>query len=365
MKKHALIYFLLLLYHSCPLFSHSENDSYPAIESLSIEGGDEQANPLVVAVTKIPLDSCPGAFNPSLFRTDQGIVLTFRYCPDRLMQWISYIGLVLLDENLQPISEPELLNTTPENSSIPSQAEDARIFSYKGDLHVIFTGNRDTLNPTAQQRRDMFIAKMSYVDGHFTLAKPLKLYHQQMYFRRTWQKNWTPFEWNDRLFMIYTINPHEILSINPLSGECLPLFRTFSPIGWSWGELRGGTPAMLIDDEYLAFFHSSIFMSSPASNNVSMYHYYMGAYNFAAEPPFKITKMTTSPIMHKDFHTQSFCEKRVVFPGGYIVSGPYFQVAYGKDDHEVWIATIDREELKKALKPTTEPSDFNHEIQKH
>jgi hypothetical protein len=26
---------------------------------------------------------------------------------------------------------------------------------------------------------------------------------------------------------------------------------------WKWGEMRGGTPALLVGDKYLSFFHSS------------------------------------------------------------------------------------------------------------
>jgi predicted GH43/DUF377 family glycosyl hydrolase len=44
----------------------------------------------------------------------------------------------------------------------------------------------------------------------------------------------------------------------------------------------------------------------------------------------------------------------VIFPGGFVVIDPYIYVAYGKDDHEMWIAPIDKAELKKALKPVSE-----------
>jgi predicted GH43/DUF377 family glycosyl hydrolase len=40
----------------------------------------------------------------------------------------------------------------------------------------------------------------------------------------------------------------------------------------------------------------------------------------------------------------------VVFPGGFAVVGSLIYVAYGKDDREIWIATIDKDALKRSLK---------------
>ena len=77
----------------------------------------------------------------------------------------------------------------------------------------------------------------------------------------------------------------------------------------------------------------------------------MGAYTFSPTPPFQITRFTPEPIVAEGFYTQSSQWKRVIFPGGFVVADPYIYVAYGKHDVEMWIATIDKAELKKALKP--------------
>ena len=80
-------------------------------------------------------------------------------------------------------------------------------------------------------------------------------------------------------------------------------------------------------------------------------HYYMGAYTFSPEPPFNIKKITTFPIIADGFYTPSDYDKRVIFPGGFVSDGEHIYIAYGKDDCEIWIATLDKEELKKNLKP--------------
>lgn len=342
MKIHTLIsLFLLIIICSQKLFSQAI---------------DITQNQVVTSLTKIYLPEYPDAHNPSIVETDQGIVLTFRWLSDLSKPWISYIGIVLLDEMLQPISQPQLLNTRMENLSIPSQSEDARIFSYQGELYVVFNDNPSYLNPSILQRRDMYIAQISYVQGQFVLSKPLKLFHQKKFYTQKWQKNWIPFEWHGALLLGYSLIPHEILYADVFSGECIPFVeKAFANPNWEWkwGHLRGGTPALLEGDEYLAFFHSSIITSSESSNGAFVHHYYMGAYTFSNEPPFEITKMTPFPIVADGFYTKSSCPKRVIFPGGFVIRDQHLYLAYGKDDLEMWIATIDKEKLSKMLVPVS------------
>ena len=92
-------------------------------------------------------------------------------------------------------------------------------------------------------------------------------------------------------------------------------------------------------------------MKSPASQGWKSWHYFTGAYTFSAEPPFEMTKISPQPIMGEDFYLSSSCEKRVVFPGGFAISGPYIYLAYGKDDSEIWVATLDKEALQASLVP--------------
>ena len=101
--------------------------------TLSVEG-----KKIVLATKRISLNKYPEAYNPSIIQVPEGLLLTFRYVPDLNQQpWLSYIGIVLLNDLLEPISEPELLDTRL-GSSLPSQSEDARIFSYAGRIYLIF-----------------------------------------------------------------------------------------------------------------------------------------------------------------------------------------------------------------------------------
>ncbi|HSX10139.1 MAG TPA: hypothetical protein VLF94_00260 [Chlamydiales bacterium] len=115
--------------------------------------------------------------------------------------------------------------------------------------------------------------------------------------------------------------------------------------------MRGSSAATLVDGEYLALFHSGFKMRSDASNGQKMWHYFAGAFTFSPQPPFEITKVSPFPILGEGLYTPSNTEKKVVFPGGYVVSGPRIYMAYGKDDCEIWIATLDKEALMNSLVP--------------
>lgn len=344
MKKNVFIpLFFLLIVISQTLFS----------QTLNLKNNKDN---MVTSTTKIFLPDYPDAHNPSLVDTDQGLLLTFRWLPNLETPWISYIGVVFLNELLQPISKPQLLNVRLGNKTIPSQSEDARIFYYQDNLYLIYNDNHSLVNPSFMQRRDMYIAQISYVNNQFVVSAPLKIHHQKKYISTKWQKNWVPFVWDNALLLSYSIIPHEVLYSDGISGECIPF--TTTPFAnpnwhWEWGHLRGGTPAILVDDEYLAFFHSSIVIGSPATNGVPMHHYFMGAYTFSAEPPFEITAISLTPIIADGFYTQSSYSKRVIFPGGFVVRDRYLYLAYGKDDQEIWIATINRKKLNKSLVPVS------------
>lgn len=316
------------------------------------ESKQEAWNSIVVATKELVFASYPQAFNPSIAQTEFGILLTFRYLPDPEMLWISQIGIVRLDENtLEPLGNPQLLQIRLPDSKIPCQAEDARIFSCDGKTYIIYNDNPEIINPGEFQRRNMFIAQINEIDHTFVISEPIKLYHYDQYSKSNIQKNWAPFEWDRAMLLSYSINPHEVLHPNLDNGRCLPVAQTKITDNWQFGNLRGGTPALMIDGEYLSFFHSSLSMRSPVSKRRVKHHYFMGALTFSADPPFQITKITPMPIAPKGFYQPTYTEKKVIFPGGFFIQGPYLYVAYGRDDREIWIAKIDKDLLKATMVP--------------
>lgn len=308
-------------------------------------------NTIIIAEKKIEFDDYPGAFNPSLARIDNGYLLTFRYCPDPVFNpHISWIGIVHLNETFDPITEPQILNTRLVNQKIAPQAEDARLFFYRDRLFLLFNDNPHIDTPSLSDRRDMYIAELFSIQNSFQISIPLKLFYSAKN-SQLWEKNWVPFTLDQNLFFSYSILPHEVLQPNFFDGECFASFQTETPHLWKYGTVRGGTPALLIDGEYLSFFHSSVVIPPSRYWDTSCWFYFMGAYTFSPTPPFTITKMTQIPIFKEGFYDPDSYGKKVIFPGGFVDAGPVIYLAYGKDDCEIWIATLDKKALYQALRP--------------
>lgn len=124
---------------------------------------------------------------------------------------------------------------------------------------------------------------------------------------RNWQKNWVEFVYEDEIYMIRNISNmstvkvlHEILQ-RKQQGMAVEIVHEIQmnecymdKIKWNdrYGVLRGGSPALLIGNEYLAFFHSN-------DNRVhacGLRNYYFGAFTFSSEPPFTLTGVSQYPI---------------------------------------------------------------------
>src|SRR5438105_7485875 len=198
---------------------------------------------IVLAQKRIVLDDYPEAYNPSILQLSEGLLMCFRYTPDRYWSpWLSYIGLVWLDDNFEPLSKPQILSTRTNNSKTQSQSEDPRLFSYRGRVFLIYNDNMDVNCSSLGDKRDMFVAELFYQSGQFSLSSPLKLVHQEKA-HLICQKNWAPFEWEKKLLISYTVNPHEILYANLQNGACYTCHETESLLEWDFGRLRESSPA--------------------------------------------------------------------------------------------------------------------------
>jgi predicted GH43/DUF377 family glycosyl hydrolase len=165
-------------------------------------------------------------------------------------------------------------------------------------------------------------------------------------FQQLWEKNWVLFNHDNKILMEYTISPQVILEPSIEDGSCTAVLNSNEShphILWPYGLIRGGTPALLVDGEYLSFFHSS--KLNPHTN---IYTYYIGAYTFAAEPPFGLTKISSLPFSHKDFYSTPKNAKTtsdVIFPGGFVLKNNKIYLCYGENDDAIKIMVIDKNKL--------------------
>ena len=352
MKKILLPLFLLL---SSSAFAFVDVDSLPGNPQNAWEEDLEKENhnysDIVIKNVQIELENFPYAFNPSLLKADEGLILAFRYCPDIEKDYISSIGIVLLDDDLAPVGKPQILDIPHPDSSIPPHQEDPRLIRWNRKIYLVYNDCLANVKSHLTDRRDMFFVELILSDGKFFLGEPVKLVYEEKYDTQVCQKNWVPFVYDDHLLFAYSMTPHEILFPDTKNGKCSPIYSTQANTGWQWGQLRGGTQAELWDGEYLSFFHSSKKEATAASKGKLIKHYFVGAYTFSAKPPFSITKLTPAPIVGKIYYSADKIGQRVVFPGGMVIRENDILLAYGRNDREIWISTIDKHKLKRYMKP--------------
>ena len=190
---------------------------------------------------------------------------------------------------------------------------------------------------------------------------------------RVIQKNWVPFLYRSDVYFVYNIHPLVVIRfpggssavydgsftgddvpLETISEErCHPAYKTH----WSYGHLRGGTPAVLVGDEYLAFFHSK---STPLYlddfGGWSLLSYWFGAYTFTAEPPFVVTKMSKVPIVKNEWYDGAWFNKGngyIIYPAGFVIQQfnniSYVMLSFSLQDKQGYLAKIPLQELYDSM----------------
>ncbi len=178
---------------------------------------------------------------------------------------------------------------------------------------------------------------------------PYRKNHATMFTGGGMEKNWLWFEHDGGRYFVYQSQPHVVCRTE--GQAVVEEFVTESELKWPYGPVRGGTPPVLVGDEYITFFHSS--MSWREVYPFGMRNrYFMGALTFDAKPPFAIRRITKKPLL-VGTHLEPFIKisPPVVFPGGAILDGPKWVIVYGVNDCRCGWLKMDHSELEKALSP--------------
>ncbi len=345
-KPYSILTFLLFLssLHACPL------------------DFDQTPSDFIINTKQIVIPNHPHAFNPSIVRWQGKLLLCFReLIPSKLPSQKrcfpldtheSRLSLVWLNEEFEPISTPSIL----ELSYHPfSRLEDPRLVVVANQLYIVYSDNLNHIY--SGQGCRVFVAGIETCDDNFFVYNRECLSHFEGECHEKAEKNWVPFDYHGNLLLSYSIAPHRVLF--PLCGTntCEAFATSNAFCQWEWGELRGGTPALCINDtHYLSFFHSSVELATPYSDNKKALHYFIGAYTFSADYPFALTSISKTPFFEKSLYespsyTPYWKPVRVIFPCGLIVEENDIWISYGKQDHEMWIMHVDKNRLMDTLVP--------------
>lgn len=316
-------------------------------------------NGIILDSKLLHIDGYPNAFNASFIREDNGdYLVTFRSdCKKNpnLMPTAITMGVAHMGADLSAVYN------LSEYRCKHIGAHDGRLFWYNYCRYLMYTYlvypesvqqiDRDKLRDT-----DCMRVAVARLDKNGVVQDLREL----QYGLQKKEKNWTPFEYCNEigrsyLYCVYRFNPKEIICIQD-SGQIEIVVQEqekSQPLMdiWErrWGEIRGGTPAIDIGEEYLTFFHSSF--------NMKRHVWYVcGALTFEKNPPFKIKRISAEPILAHSFYQSVSTDKRIyssnkhiLFPCGLICENNILRLICGENDIAIRIITFDKMRLIENL----------------
>lgn len=306
----------------------------------------------ILETKRIVFPEFPNAFNPSIIRWHGQLLMSFR-CYNSTNGSTNPFALVWLDDEFNPIGAPQVFELPFHNPVLPSKQQDPRLISIRGGLFAVYNNILESV--IHREIRRMFIVELFFDGEKFSAGEPECLEDFEDKSDMRYEKNWVPFEYEGELHLSYSLVPHRVL--RPIFGtrSCETVSTCNRSFPWNWGAPRGGTQALLDGDHYLAFFHSWIDRATVQSNGKKISHYVMGAYTFEPHPPFAVIAASPKPLIAPSFYRPPYHKTwkplRCVFPGGILIEGDTIWLSYGRQDHEIWVAKIDKKCLLESLAP--------------
>lgn len=325
---------------------------------------------IVKAVKKINIEGVVAPYNASMLEDKDGYLVVFRYdikerrkfggittpfrqkipFPSQKMPFRTFIGAIRLDKEFNQTSSVLKIDTKSDFS------EDPRIFTAEGKLYLSYND---------MQENDVYSRSMRLAELDPETLQPIFISDIDQHIS-TVEKNWVPFtrkesSGEEKIYFGYGINPHKIMGMkdpksNQMDHPIFPHTASLQKTPWKekkWGVLRGGTPARLVDGQYLAFFHTLFYENKRP-------WYAMGAYTFEANPPYRVTALSAAPIIFKGIYdtpaiNTAHSKKKAIYPAGMAFGQEdgkdVIYLSCGENDSSVKILTFDKDALLQSLTP--------------
>ncbi len=330
---------------------------------------------MIKNVKEIPLEGVVAPHNASILEDKDGYMLFFRYdVKDRVkilgvstpvrekipfvskkMPYRTNIGVVRLNKDFKQCSPVQRVDTGSDFS------EDPRAFKAGDAVYVSYNDMQE--NPMYSRTMRLASLDAETLKTLYTIDIDQHIQHVDQV--NHIEKNWVPFvvkqpDGFEKIFFEYGINPHKIMRMkDPKSNEMdhliFPHEVSLQKMPWKskWGPFRGGTPARLVDGQYLAFFHTLFYEGKRP-------WYVMGAYTFESTAPYRVTAISPAPILFKDIYNTpakntAHSNKRAIYPAGIALGvedgKDVVYVSCGENDCKVKLITFDKEALLASLIP--------------
>lgn len=211
-------------------------------------------------------------------------------------------------------------------------AEDPRLWVYRGQLHISFTGVQDVYGQPVTH------VLYGRLNGNLDIEEIYAPHYRE---RQHWEKNWGFFSSGDELYAVYQIGTHKILKI---AGNTATLAYESKVSGWPkcMGEPRGGSSPVKRGNEWYCFLHDVL------DRERREYKIYL--YTFEDSPPFRVNRIGRVPLFTSDKkHRPNDWTPDVIFPGSAFLENNIWHVAAGYYDHWSWLLKFDVNGLERLL----------------
>ena len=101
---------------------------------------NEISEDFVLETKKIEIPGFPGAFNPSIIRWNDSLLMCFRVRNQKLVSTFE-IGLVLLDDQFNPICPAQILDLRSISPNKHTKEQDPKLVCVGGQLYLIYSND--------------------------------------------------------------------------------------------------------------------------------------------------------------------------------------------------------------------------------
>lgn len=222
-------------------------------------------NPTFRYVSRDLLLPCPYAYNPGLITVDGDDWLVYRRQMENSDSTV--VRMNFRTHENHTIVMPEIYPN--------EQFEDPRVFWHDNAIHIIISSWRKnwTYKP---------LLRLFRLDKEWKVEKEILLDYAGNG-KGVTQKNWQFWDQDGELWFIYHYAPFQVVRLKDKK-----VHRGLD-LKWKWGEIRGSTPPVKVDDSYFTFFHSRL--------DHGRSKYYVGCLEFSNKEPFAPISMTMEPLL--------------------------------------------------------------------
>lgn len=255
--------------------------------------------------------------------------------------------------------------------------EDPKLFVWPGKgLYAIFgskperAGQIHCKQPVIfQQYLAQLLEEYSGSGGNWSLPHPVALRadkYPQLYRGRgdIKEKNWMPFHYRDRLYMVHSMHPHRVLEMNS-RGQAVELHETYDEglfAKFTKFDIHGGPPVLHVAGAisatqrsyFLGVFH---YFETLLPSKIKDYHHYL--YKFEDTPPFRVCAVSKeiplrpmSPDQVKIYRRIWKDTSKTTYVNGlFITKSGELLLSYGSSDLSSRLLVLTMQEMENLFDP--------------